>query len=197
MIIMKWQTNWARLTSDICSPPVIWALLIFPIAFRYATSGGPAIFCALVYLILVCLLPALYIVWMVRRGYITDIHMQFRHERLRPFIVSIFCTAATWAILRLSGAPDVMPLMAAIMLAQLIVMTVITLVWQISMHAMSITGAVVAVGLVFGLLPALLVSPLVPLVGAARLRLNRHTPAQVVAGTLVGGLVTIALLVIF
>jgi len=159
------KSNWARLISDVCSPPVIWALLVFLIAFRYAASGAEAVFCAAVYLVLVCLLPALYIVWMVKHGYLTDIHMKVRSERLRPFLVSMACTASTWVILRLFGAPIVMPMMAAIMLAQLAVMTVITLVWQISMHAMSITGAVVAVGLLFGIVPALLVAPLVPLVG--------------------------------
>jgi hypothetical protein len=145
----------------------------------------------------VCLLPALYILWMVRRGSITDIHMKVRGERLRPFLVSMACTAITWVILRLAGAPVVMPMMAAIMLAQLAVMTAITFFWQISMHAMSISGAVVAVSIFFGVGPGLLVSPLVPLVGAARLRLHRHTLAQVIAGTLLGGLVTGLLLATF
>jgi membrane-associated phospholipid phosphatase len=85
--------------------------------------------------------------------------------------------------------------MSAITLAHLTLMAVITLGWQISMHAMSISGALVATGIVFGLFPALMVAPLVPLVGTARLRLERHTPAQVIAGTLLGALVTIALFV--
>ena len=141
-------------------------------------------------------MPALYVVWMVKRGYISDIHMKIRSERLRPFLVSILCTGSTWAILRLSNTPIVMPMMAAIMLTLLVVMTIITLVWQISMHAMSVTGAVIAVGVFFGLIPALIVMPLVPLVGAARLRLQRHTLAQVIVGTLLGGVVTLALLAV-
>jgi hypothetical protein len=184
------KLNWARLISDVFSPPMIWAVLVFPIAFRYANSKSQAFFFAALYLILVCLLPALYILWMVRRGSITDIHMKVRGERLRPFLVSMLCTAFTWVILRWVGAPVVMPMMAAIMLAQLAVMTAITFFWQISMHAMSISGAVVAVSIFFGVGPGLLVSPLVPLVGAARLHLHRHTLTQVIAGTLLGGLVT-------
>jgi hypothetical protein len=189
--------NWARLISDVFSPPMIWAVLVFPIAFRYANSESQAFFFAALYLILVCLMPALYILWMVRRGSITDIHMKVRGERLRPFLVSMLCTAFTWVILRWAGAPVVMPMMAAIMLAQLAVMTAITFFWQISMHAMSISGAVVAVSIFFGVGPGLLVSPLVPLVGAARLHLHRHTLAQVIAGTLLGGLVTGLLLSTF
>jgi membrane-associated phospholipid phosphatase len=188
------KLNWARLVSNLCSPPIIWAILVLPIAFRFTSSQNQAIFCVLIYIVLVCLIPAIYVVWMVKRGHISDIHMKIRGERLRPFLVSILCTGSTWAILRLSNTPVVMPMMAAIMLTQLVVMTIITLVWQISMHAMSMTGAVVAIGVFFGLIPALIVMPLVPLVGAARLQLRRHTLAQVIAGTLLGGVVTAALL---
>ncbi len=184
---------WARLISDLVSPPVVWGVMIFPIAFREADSREIAILWALTYGVLVCLLPVLYVAWMVRRGSISDIHMRLREERLRPFLVSMFCTGLAWGALRLMGAPSVVPLVAIVTLAQLTAMAAITLVWQISIHAMSITSAVVATGLLFGVGPALVVFPLVPLVGAARLKLNRHTPAQVVAGTLVGALVTVAL----
>jgi membrane-associated phospholipid phosphatase len=184
---------WARLISDLGSPPVVWAVLIFPITFREAASQEQAILWGLTYGVLVCVIPALYIVWMVRRGSITDIHMAVRQERLRPFLVSMACTGLAWFVLRLMGAPSVVPLVAFVTLVQLITMALITLVWQISMHTMSITSAVVATGLLFGVGPALVVFPLVPLVGAARLKLQRHTPAQVVAGFLVGALVTVML----
>ena len=41
----------------------------------------------------------------------------------------------------------------------------------------------------FGLIPALLVLPLVPLVGAARIQLKRHTIPQVLSGVLVGAII--------
>ncbi len=195
MVVNKGRFNWARMTSNILSPPVVWGLVALPVAFRYATSRGEAVLWAGVYITLVCLMPALYIGWMAHSGRITDIHMPLRRERFRPFVVSIICAAFTWVLLRWMGASPAMPMMSAFTLVHLAVMALITLGWQISMHAMSISGAMVAVGIVFGLTPALAVAPLVPLVGTARLRLERHTPAQVIVGTLVGALVTIALFV--
>ncbi len=189
------SARWARVISNLISPPVVWAVLAFPIAWQHAPSRAHAIIWALIYGVLVCLLPMLYIAWMVQRGRITDLHLKYRHERLLPFLVSVLCTGAAWFILRWTGAPPLVPLLAAVTLAQLVMMTLITLVWQISMHAMSIASAVTATALLFGALPALAVAPLVPLVGAARLKLRRHTPAQVIAGTLVGALVTVALVV--
>jgi membrane-associated phospholipid phosphatase len=187
------RRDWARLTSDILCPPVVWGLLSLPVAFRFADSAGQALIWAAVYITLVCVIPALYIVWMVKRGRITDIHMRLRRERFGPFLVSLVGAALSWGVLQLIDASPAMPMMTAFTLAQLAVMTLITLVWQISMHAMSISGAMVTMGIVFGPLPALAVAPLIPLVGTARLRLERHTPAQVIAGTLVGAIMTITL----
>jgi membrane-associated phospholipid phosphatase len=134
---------------------------------------------------------------MVKRGTISDMHMKLRQERFLPFMITLVCTGLGWVVLRLIGAPPVLPLVTAFTLVQLAVMTGITLVWQISMHAMCITGAVVATGVLFGPAPALIAFPLIPIVGAARLKLQRHTPAQVIVGVLVGALVTMTLFAMF
>ncbi len=178
--------GWPRLVSDVLSPPVVWGALALPIAFRDAPSQQQALLWAAIYISMVCVLPIVYIGWMVRQGRITDIHMQVREQRLRPFIVSLLCTTAAWWTLRFLGAPSVLPLLTLFTLIQIGLMALITLVWQISMHAMSIAGAAIAAGLLFGVVPGLLVMPLVLLVGAARLKLERHTPAQVIAGAALG-----------
>jgi hypothetical protein len=188
--------SWARLTSDILSPPVIWGALAFPIAFREADTREQALLWALTYTVMVCLLPAVYIGLMVWRGRITDLHMEVRRERIRPFIVSLIGTTLAWWMLRLMGAPPLLPNFALVSLVLLGAMFLVTLVWQISMHSMSITCAVVATGALYGPGAALLLSPLIPVVGAARLKLRRHTLAEVVAGVALGGCLTLLLLFI-
>jgi membrane-associated phospholipid phosphatase len=173
---------------------MVWAVLVFPMAFRYANSPTQALMWGFTYGILVCLMPLLYIVWMVRRGKITDLHMKERRERLRPFVFSMICTTIAWQILRAMGAPPMLPMVAIFTLVELIVMSLITLVWQISMHAMSIGVAVVATGIVFGPASALVICPLMPIVGIARLKLERHTLSQVVAGLLLGAIIPLLLL---
>lgn len=188
------QVSWARLVSNVLSPPVIWGVLAFPIAFRHAESQDQALLWAFTYVLMVCGIPALYIGLMVWRGKISDIHMEVRQQRILPFLVSIAGTALAWGILRLMGAPPLVPTFALVTLVLLVTMLVVTLAWQISMHSMSITCAVVATGALYGVGAALLVSPLIALVSVARLRLRRHTVAEVVAGGLVGGGVTLLLL---
>jgi len=186
VIPFEYKPSWERLVSDILSPPVVWAMLAFPIAFRDAASTQQAVTWAMTYITLVCVLPIIYIALMVKRGAITDIHMKVRQQRIRPFMVSIVCTIFAWNILRLMGAPAVMPMLALFSLIQLAIMLVITFIWQISIHAISISGATIALGALFGMLPALIIAPLIVLVGAARVNLQRHTPAQVVVGSIVG-----------
>src|SRR5690606_35250365 len=127
-----------------------------------------------------------YIAWMVKLGKITDLHIRVRQQRLRPFIVSLICTTLAWWTLRFLGAPPVVPQFVLFTLIQLAIVMVVTVGWQISVHAMSISGAMVAVGALYGWPAALLFSPLIPLVGAARITFKRHTFAQVIAGTAVG-----------
>ncbi|MGQ9888603.1 MAG: hypothetical protein ACUVSX_08955 [Aggregatilineales bacterium] len=184
---------WAQVVSNVLSPPLVWAAMVLLIALRDARTPQQAFEWAFVYSLLVCLLPMLYVAWMVRRGSITDLHMRVRRERLRPFAVSLTCTLAAWWALTAMDAPPIVPLFALCSLVQIAVMAGITLVWQISMHAMSISGAAVAAGAFFGAAPALLILPLVLLVSAARLRLKRHTVPQVLAGAAVGVLVPLAL----
>ncbi|MBA3871574.1 MAG: hypothetical protein H0X30_20705 [Anaerolineae bacterium] len=190
------NARWARVISNLLSPPMVWSILVFVIAFHYAENRLQGLMWALTYAILVCLMPILFIAWRVHSGKISDLHMKERQERLIPFAVSIVCAILAWEVLRLMNAPSILPLIAAITLVELIVMLVITFAWQISMHAMSISVAVVATGIVFGAAPALFVSPLLPLVGAARLRLQRHTLAQVIAGAVVGALIPLVVLAI-
>lgn len=184
-----YERCWERLVSDILSPPVVWAVMAFPLAFAGEDSRIAAISAAVIYGMLVCWLPVLYIAMMVKRGRITDIHMKVRSQRILPMMVSIGCSITAWVMLTIAKASAVLLTFSLFTIVALLVVGVVTLVWQISLHAMSITSAVVAAGMVFGTTTALVMLPLIPLVGAARLRLQRHTPLQLVAGGIVGALV--------
>jgi membrane-associated phospholipid phosphatase len=167
------------------------------IAFQFAETRSQALLWIGVYAVLICLLPVSYIVWNVRRGKITDIHMKERRQRFGPFVFSILCAAMGWVVLRLMNTPEQVSSFALLSLLQLTVLAVITLVWQISIHAMSITGAVVAIGALFGLPQALVIAPLVPIVGVARIKLQRHTWSQVIAGTILGCILSFVLFALF
>lgn len=186
--------SWARVVSDLISPPVVWAMLVIPVSVRYADTPLKAVFWAILYSMFICIIPVGFIAWMVATGKIGDIHMKERRERFRPLLVTIICTSIVWWLLRRLDAPSAFPLLALMTLVQVTFSALITLVWQISLHMMSIAGAAVMAGIIFSTGAALAIIPLVVLVGAARLKLKRHTPAQVIAGTIVGALVPILMI---
>ncbi len=194
MIMSRTNPDWAEFVSNVVSPPVVWSIMAFPIAALDAPSTSKMLTWALIYVVLVSAVPTLYILLQVRRGNIADMHMPNREERIRPFIVSIITTSIAVVALYVSSASPIMRLFAISSLIQLTLMALITTMWQISIHMISISGVVVTVGALFGATPVLLTAPLVPLVALARLKLHRHTRAQVVAGIILGALSVSALL---
>jgi phage-related holin len=185
--------SWARLVSDVISPPVVWAALALPLSVYADAGSGKAWLWALIYIVLVCIVPLAYIAIMVRRGKITDIHIQVRHQRIVPYLVTIAGAGAATLLDLVLNAPTLVTLFALFSMLQIVIMLFVTTKWQISMHSLGITSAVFAIGSMFGVTAGALFSPLIPIVGAARIVLKRHTVAQVVAGGCVGAFMTILL----
>lgn len=177
---------WAKVVSDVVSPPVIWGIMAFPIAARNAPTPEAALLWAMIYVIFVSIAPILYILIQVRRGNITDMHMPLREERIRPFIVSLVTAVFAAFLLYIIHASTIMRLFTISSLIQLIIMALITTVWQISIHSVSVSGMVVTAGALFGVNTAIVLAPIILLVAVARLRLRRHTRAQVITGIFVG-----------
>ncbi|MFJ9544896.1 hypothetical protein [Streptomyces erythrochromogenes] len=109
-----------------------------------------------------------------------------RRQRVVPMGLSLVSVLAGVALLRALGAPaDVFALVVA-MLVGLVSSLLVTVAWQISVHMSVAGGTVMILLLVFGpaVLPAAAVAAAV---GWSRLALRAHTPAQLLAGTALGG----------
>lgn len=182
------ELGWAKFVSDIVSPPVVWGLLAYPIAARNAPSSQEAFWWATLYFASVAVIPVLYILLQVRRGNIEDMHLPNREERIRPFVISTITCAGAAVLMYAINASSVMKVFVLSSLLQIALMAAITTMWQISVHGFSTAGAVVTAGTMFGVVVALVMLPLIPIVGIARLKLKRHTRAQVIAGVAVGAI---------
>jgi membrane-associated phospholipid phosphatase len=187
---------WARWVSDVISPPVVWVVVSLVVALAFSDSLTEALYWAGLYSLFVCIVPVMYIFYSVYTGEIGDIHMQYRHERYKPLFITIVANFLALGLLHVQGAPVAMKLLATMSLIEVAIISFITLYWQISMHAMAITGASMALGLLLSITLGLLLIPIIVLVGAARLQLDRHTPMQVFAGAMVGALAPVGLFVL-
>ena len=179
--------------SDLLSPPVVWGFLAFPMAIRATGSLQDGLPWALVYVAFVCILPAAYIGIEVWRGRISDVHINLREQRLKPYAVSLLGVVLAWVTMLALGAPQLMTLFTFFTLIQMFMMLVLTTRWKISMHSMSITSAVVTVGVLYGPVAFLMLLPLILLVSVARVRLRRHSVRQVISGIALGGIITLTM----
>ena len=173
----------ARVISDLFSPA---AVAIPCILLCVLASDVPGTYWyGLLYFAIAIPLPVAYVVWLVQSGRVADFHLPDRRDRAVPFAITIICALSALAVLMWLRAPSAImaPIIAA--LGQTALLFLITLVWQISIHASTTTALVTFAVLALGT-EATVLAVLIPVVGWARIHLGRHNMTQILAGALVG-----------
>lgn len=183
----------ARIYSNVVSPPVMFAVV--GLAFGlYSLPGWPGFWWAAVYGLLVSLAPILVVVYLLQTGRIAELHMSNTRERNIPYLSAILFAGIAYGLNAAFDGPDLLRCLALFNVIELIMLTVINHFWLISLHSTGAMATAVLIGLVFGWPLALLIgSPLVISVCWVRLFLKRHTPAQIVAGLVLGAAVVLSL----
>lgn len=130
-------------------------------------------------------LPLLYLIYLMRKGEVSDFHMKERTERIKPmaFIFIVFTVASV--VMYFSDAPFVIQAFTYVGALQGLLMLLITLKWKISGHGAGIAAFVLLLWALFGPTAAPLFL-LVPLVLWARVYTDRHDLPQTVIGAIAG-----------
>jgi membrane-associated phospholipid phosphatase len=130
-------------------------------------------------------LPMVFISRGVRRGQWADRYVGAKRPRLIVLSFIIASVAIGLALLVALGAPGELAGYIGCMLGSVAVLAGITTVWKISIHCAVASGSVTILTLLFGpwLVPAYL---MVALTAWSRVVLKDHTPAQVIAGSVLG-----------
>ena len=177
----------ATLVTNATSPTLLLAVL-YPVVGALAV--GPAgIAWSLIGMLFTVVIPAVIVDRGVRAGRYTDHHLLRREQRAVPLTLAAVSVALGVLVLLVAGAPTAITALQVAVLTTTVVATGITLVWKISFHVAVVAAAAAVLTMLGGGWWALSWLA-VPLVGWARLVLRAHTPAQVLAGTLVGAGVT-------
>ncbi len=174
--------NIAAVISLAASPPVA---TIVAMVIQARQSFQPRVWSWVwLHAVLAVIIPLAYIVQLVRRGRVGDIDIETREERFSPLGVTLACTGIAWLVFCFGGAPAPMTVLAGVLFAQAAIIFAITFFWKISVHcaAAGLVG-ILAGGLLGSAVPAVVI---VTLMSWSRWRLEQHTPAQAVAGTMLG-----------
>ena len=177
------KEKFAMYISRVLNPVFVLGIVIVVLSFEASGSGAWIVLCVLVSLFFTVFAPWGVVLYMRRRGDISELFIPKRRDRLRPLL---FYFASTWigvGILYLIHPP---PALYALMVCVAILGTVallITMRWKISLHAMGLWAACGVVIALYGswwtVVPAGLVS-------WARLVLQAHSVSQVLVGSIVG-----------
>ncbi|MEN4013571.1 MAG: hypothetical protein AB1453_03680 [Chloroflexota bacterium] len=180
----SWHYRTAEWISRLGSPPLLASFSIW-IATHSQNPPNLVYPWAMITVFWMIILPASYLIYLRRTGQITDLDVFVRSQRIRPYTLSIFCSAAALVILLSSNAPRIFPIIAAGGLMNTIGLFLVNLKWKISAHAAAAAGLSFLAVLFAGAaaLPALIT---IPLIAWSRVHLRRHTLAQTAAGSLWG-----------
>lgn len=177
----------AEVVSAIMNAPLITMLTFIPLVVIY--GNGYVLQLLGVTSFFGCLLPLFLVVYMLKKGIITDFYANERMERFIPFMATIASYTIGAITLMLIKAPAPITALMACYIVNGIILLLITFKWKISIHASGIASPVTALVYLMGtrLLPLFLL--FLP-VAWARVELNAHDKLQVTMGALISSLLT-------
>jgi len=179
----------AKVVTEAFAPTPLAVIGVVVVAWHASEAPGDALKWGLLGAAFAPLFPFLHLLRQIRRGRVTDRHVRLREQRAPILLVALASAFAALAVLALLGAPRELVGLFAAGVASLIVALTITFAWKISIHVGVAAGLLTVFTLLVG--PAVLAAaPIVVLVAWARVELRDHTPAQVVAGGVIGALVS-------
>jgi membrane-associated phospholipid phosphatase len=178
----------ARLVTEVLAPANLVTGLLLVVAWHSAPSTATRLAWGALAAAFAGVLPLVYLLRGARQGRWEDHHVGEREKRPAVILAILASVLVGTTFMAAAGAPRELTALMGAMIAGLLVTLAVTLVWKISVHAAVASGTVVVLTLVFG--PAASVLwPLAALVCWSRVALRDHTTAQVLGGSVAGGLV--------
>jgi phosphate/sulfate permease len=183
------KQKYAAIVTEILAPTPLAMVAVAIVAWQTAQTPLQALVWTAIGVVFAPLLPFVHLLRQVRRGVVTDHHVQLREQRPRILLIALASGLLGFILLATLGAPPELVALLAAGTVSLGVALLITLRWKISVHVGAVGGIITVCTILLG--PAALIAlPLVPLVAWARVEAGAHTPAQAGAGGLIGALVS-------
>lgn len=185
----------ARILSFIFNP----LFLLLPIPYLLVIRETGDIIYALkwsVFTLLFILCIGLFVLISVRKGYFTDLDVSKREQRPQLFLfVSLVAIIYFVSLFFLQGPIALFIALGGIFLS-ILIFTFLNTRIKASIHSASVAAFATAMVLLYGR-DFLVLLLLIPLIGWARVRINRHTKREVYVGTITAIVLTIGMYLLF
>jgi len=180
--------KWAKIISFVFDGSFISIPIFIIICMIIVENVMMALTWALLCLLFGMVLPFLYIFFLYRKNKIYDIHIPEKSNRMKPLLFTLFSYATGLVVLYILDAPIFLKAIFILTIVSTSILTAITYYWKISLHASWITFVVITFNVLLG--PwMLLLLPLIPIIGWARVKARRHTTPQVILGAGISSIV--------
>ncbi len=160
--------------------------------FVYALPEQSRLFVLAMVFINTFVIPGLFMLYLYRKGKISDIQVSKREERFLPLVLTTILFMSTYYLLKSIGLNKVILLMMIAAISAIIVAFIINIWWKISMHLVGVgglAGVFYALSYIFQLDITVTITVLFLLAGIvafSRIQLKQHTLGQVTAGFALG-----------
>jgi len=178
----------AETFSLVLQPSAIAVLLYLVVSFSFAT-GWRAWFFFLIGLLFVSIFPILLVIFLTKKGKVSDPDLPNREERFFPYLMICGPYLLALVIFLLTSAPLPLVAITCCYLGVTFVGAIVSLFWKISLHLAGVAGPVTAMAMIISPYWAFLYLLLLPL-GWARIYLAKHDLYQVVAGSVMSIVIT-------
>lgn len=177
------------LISAVFSPYVTAAGFIMIITYANADNIGQFLPWMGIEFFFAIIIPGIYLLWLIEKKDVHDIHLPDRNTRKIPFIVTAVSSTIGALALYSIGAAKPVVTMGAAYAANAIAIAILTIYWKISVHTALYSSIVTITVILYGIEWAFLYLLLIPLAWS-RVYRNKHTISQVSGGSLIAFVIT-------
>ena len=175
------MNKFAKIISYVFDGSFISIPILFVICLIVVENKLEAVGWAFLCLLFGAVIPYLYIGFLYKKKEINNMHIPEKENRIKPLLLSCASYIACFIILYLLDGPIFLKSIFAVSVVSTIILTIITYFWKISIHTSWITFIVITFNILLGSWMLLMV-PLIPVIGWARVRIKQHTINQVIFG---------------
>jgi membrane-associated phospholipid phosphatase len=187
LLDQKSGKGFAKFISTITHPPLI-AIPTFILINIFLLGFIDSLVINIICLIFAAILPILTSLILIKKMD-TDIDITDRTKRTLPLFFAVCSYIIGFIILFIIDAPAITTALMLVYFSNTLIILLINLSWKISIHAMGVAGPTAALIYLFGL-PGVIFAITIPLVMWSRVILKKHTLSQVLAGSILGLILT-------
>lgn len=175
--------------SALFSPYLTAAIFILTITYIYARDLREFIPWMGIAFLFAIIIPGSYVLWLIEKRDIHDIHLAIHSQRKVPFIVAGISATLGAIALSLVGAAKPVVVMGVAYATNAMAVGILTLFWKVSIHTALFSAISTVIVILFGIQFAWAYLLIIPLAWS-RIYRQRHSLNQVIGGAIIAFVLT-------